>query len=151
MKTIQKTVEKSITVYVADDGREFTNEQDCKNWEQSYMHTLETGWNALHKLEISGVDIGIINAYDDYECYIIIPRSLEDITLINAYIEHFTGDPGTLTQNHIHQLMLIDFGYDRCYCNALPLDEHVDRFHKSVEEAKRRILDAEHKENDNEN
>lgn len=151
MKTIQKTVEKSITVYVADDGQEFTNEQDCKNWEQSYAHTLEIGWNTLRKLEISGIDIGIINAWDDRECYIILPRSFEDITLINAYIEHFTGCPGTLTQNHINQFMLIDFGYDRCYCAASPLDEHVARIQKSAEETKRRLLDAEYKENDNEN
>lgn len=149
MKKIQKTVEKSITVYVADDGREFTNEQDCNNWEKSYEHTLEAGWNALRKLAISGADIGATTEYDDRECYVILPRSLEDITLINAYIERFTDAPGTLTQNHINQFMLFDFGYDRCYCDALPLDKYVDRINKSTAETKRRILDAEHKENDN--
>lgn len=149
MKKIQKTVEKSITVYVADDGQEFTNEQDCKNWEQSYEHTLEAGWNALRKLKICSIDIG--NAWDDYECYVILPHSIEDITLINAYIEYFTGSPGTLTQNHINQFMLIDFDCDRCYCAASPLDEHVARIQKSAEETKRRLLDAEYKENDNEN
>ena len=49
MKKIQREETKVIytDIYVSVDGKEFTNEKDCREWETSYKGTLEASWKLI--------------------------------------------------------------------------------------------------------
>ena len=54
MKKIQKEETKVIVkdIFVSVDGKEFTNEADCKAWETSYRGTLEASWALIKKKKV---------------------------------------------------------------------------------------------------
>ena len=61
MKKITREETKVITreFYVSVDGKEFTTEEDCKKWENSYKGTISASWELLKKQEISSSLAGI--------------------------------------------------------------------------------------------
>ena len=120
MKKIQREETKVIytDIYVSVDGKEFTNEEDCRRWENSYNGTLEASWKLINKKGVCGSDFGISWCCDDHECYIVKPKSIDEIILINAYIESSTSNKGTLTTNDVGKLLLLNFGYDHDWCDV---------------------------------
>lgn len=127
MRKIQREETKVVytDIYVSADGREFTNEADCKAWESSYRCTIETSWKLIDKKEICNCDYGFSYSSEDHECYAIKPKNLDEIVLINAYIKATTGDNGMLTTEHIGKLLVLNFGYDHDYCDIDILAEHL--------------------------
>lgn len=135
MKKIQreKTVTTITDIFVSVDGKEFENETDCRAWENSYRGTLEASWQLIKKVEVCDADFGIPWSSDDHECYVIKPRNLNDITLINAYIQSVTNCNGTLlTTGHIGDVILLNFGYDRDYCDVHSLTDHLSNITKTI-------------------
>ena len=126
MKKIQKEIKTYENVYVSVDGKEFSNEADCKAWESSYKGTLASSWTLMKKTEANAANLGIPGGCDDYECYIIKPENLDDIVLLNAYIESSTYSGGMLTNQHIGQILIINFGYDHEYCDIYTMAEHMN-------------------------
>jgi hypothetical protein len=129
MKKIQReeTVVVRKDIYVSVDGREFTNEADCKAWESSYKCTLEASWKLIKKEEVNPCSLGLYGASEDHECYVIKPKDLNEIVLINAYIKSTTDSGEELTIEHIGQLVALNFGWDHDYCYACSL---ADRFNE---------------------
>lgn len=127
MKKIQREVKTYTDIYVSVDGKEFTNEADCKAWENSYRGTIEASWKLLDKKEVSDCDLGMPWGSEDHECYAIKPKNLDEIVLINAYIKATTCSDGTLTTHHIGKVIILNFGYDHDYCDVDVLSEHLER------------------------
>jgi hypothetical protein len=126
MKKIQREETKVIVtnIYVSVDGKEFTNEADCLEWESSYRGTLEASWQLIKKEQVDGYDFGIPYVSADSECYILRPKDINEVALINAYMDSVTDDFRThLTVNHIGKLVLLDFGYDRYSCSTYILTD----------------------------
>ena len=140
MRKIQKEETKVIykDIYVSVDGKEFNNEADCAAWESSYKGTLEVSWKLIDKREVVGYEYGISWASEDDECYILKPKNLDEIVLINAYIKGTTSDDCTLTTEHIGKLILLNFGYDHDWCCAHILADNLakvtDRIAKMEDE-----------------
>ena len=128
MQKIKKEVKTYKEIYVSIDGKEFNNEADCRAWENSYEGTLTASWALIKKVEANSISLGLPWSNDDYECYVIKPKNLEEITLINAYIDASTHNNGvTLTTAHINELVALNFGYDHDYCEVYSLDEHIKK------------------------
>lgn len=126
MKKIQREVKTYKDIYVSVDGKEFTNEADCKAWESSYKGTLEASWKNVKKIEANSCLLGIAYSSDDHECYIIKPKNLDEITLINAYIQSSTDVVSpVLIADHIGKTIALDFGYDHYYCDVIILSDHI--------------------------
>ena len=127
MKKIQREETKVVytDIYVSVDGKEFTNEADCRAWENSYQGTLEASWKLIDKKEVCGCDYGLPSASYDDECYIIKPKNFDEIAFINAYIKCTTCSEGTLTTKHIGRLLILNFGYDHDFCDAYILEEYL--------------------------
>lgn len=125
MKKIKREETKVIytDIYVSVDGREFTNEADCRAWETSYKGTLEASWKLIEKKEVSNCQYGIAYSSDDHECYVIKPKNLDEIVLINAYVKATTGENGKLTTEHIGKLLLVNFGYDHDWFDVDVLED----------------------------
>lgn len=134
MKKIQREETKVIykDIYVSVDGKEFTNEADCKAWEESYRGTLEASWKLIEKKEVCDCDYGIAWSSDDHECYAIKPKNLDEIVLINAYIKATTYNEGTLTTKHIGELLILNFGYDHDYCDVYVLADHFAKIKEQI-------------------
>lgn len=134
MRKIQREETKVIytDIYVSVDGKEFTNEADCKAWENSYRGTLEASWALIDKKKVCDCDFGIPWSSEDHECYAIKPKNLDEIVLINAYIKAKTGDNGKLTTNHIGKLLILNFGYDYDFCDVDVLTEHLARVTEQI-------------------
>ena len=128
MKKIQKEITIKKDIFVSVDGKEFDNEADCKSWEASYKGTLNASWNLIKKCEANTINLGLPWSNDDYQCYVVKPANLEEVTLINAYIASSTcNDNPLLTAAHIGKLVALDFGYDHDYCSVYALDDHIKR------------------------
>lgn len=134
MKKIQKREEivKYTDIYVSVDGREFTNEADCREWETSYKGTLEASWKLINKKQVCDCDYGIPWSSEDHECYAIKPKNLDEIVLINAYIKATTYDEGKLTTAHIGKLLMLDFGYDHEACYIHDFVEHLAKITEQI-------------------
>ena len=141
MKKIQREETQVIVkdVFVSVDGKEFTNEADCKAWETSYRGTLEASWALIDKKKVCDCDFGIPWSSEDHECYAIKPKNLDEIVLINAYIKATTNNDGRLTMEHIGQLIVLDFGYDYDYCDIWVLSEHVDAIIRNIDKLKTKM------------
>lgn len=134
MRKIQREETKVVytDIYVSVDGKEFTNEADCKAWETSYRGTLEASWKLIKKKEVYDTEYGIPWSSEDHECYAIKPKNLDEIVLINAYIKATTGDDGRLTTKHIGELIILDFGYDHDYCCLWVLSEQLAKITERI-------------------
>lgn len=142
MRKIQREETKVIykDIYVSVDGREFDNEADCKAWEKSYQGTISASWELIKKIKVDATEIGYPGGNEDDECYVIEPKNLDEIVLINAYIKSSTYDDFavTLTTEHIGKLVAINFGYDHDWCGRYILADIVNNITKKISE-----LDAE--------
>lgn len=133
MKKIQRELTTYKAIYVSVDGKEFDNEADCRAWENSYKGTLSASWNLIKKVDADSVNLCLPYASEDYECYVIKPMSLDDITLINAYIQSSTNNNCTvLNASYIGKLTALNFGYDHDYCEAYALEDHIDSLAKHI-------------------
>ena len=132
MRKIQREVTTYKDIFVSVDGKEFTNEADCKAWESSYRGTLEASWKLIDKKEVCDCDYGIPWSSEDHECYAIKPRNLDEIVLINAYIKASTYYEGRLTAKHIGELIILDFGYDHDYCSIWELSENLAKITEQI-------------------
>lgn len=125
MKEIKKEITTYTTAYVSVDGKEFQTAEACREWENSYRRTIESSWQMIKKKEVCDSDFGLPYCSDDHECYAMKPKSLEEIAIINAYIEATTTDPGKLTHNDIGELIILNFGYDHDYCDRYYVKENL--------------------------
>ena len=134
MKKIQREETKVIytDIYVSVDGKEFTNEADCREWETSYRGTIEASWQLINKKRVYDTDYGIPWSSEEHECYAIKPKNLDEIVLINAYIKATTCNDGRLTTEHIGQLIMLDFGYDHDYCDIWELSKRIEAITKNI-------------------
>lgn len=136
MKKIQREETKVIykDIYVSVDGKEFDNEADCKAWEKSYEGTIKASWELIKKIKVDPTDIGYPGGNEDDECYVIEPKNLDEIVLINAYIKSSTYDDFavTLTTEHIGKLVVLNFGYDHDWCGRYILTDLVANITKKI-------------------
>lgn len=138
MRKIQREEIKVIytDIYISVDGREFENEEDCKAWEKSYQGTINASWEHIKKIKIDATDIGFPCANQDDECYVIEPKNLDEIVLINAYIKSSTYDDfsATLTTEYIGKLVALDFGYDHEWCSIYTFESIINGITKKMSE-----------------
>lgn len=144
MERTQKQVTTYQTIFVSVDGKEFNSESDCREWENSYEGTLTASWKLIPKIEANACLLGLPYSYEDKECYVLKPKDLEEITLINAYMEKSThNNCCKLTTEHIEKLIALDFGYDYDYCDVYILENRINLIMSSIAEFERELTKEE--------
>lgn len=135
MKKIIKEETKVVKVetYVSADGKEFNDENDCLKWEKSYRGTLELSWKMLNPEKVYAPNFGLPYNNDDDNCFVVTPKNLEEVTLINAYIDCQTNENGNrITADTIGKAVLLNFGYDFDWCDTYILEEHLARLTETI-------------------
>ncbi len=138
MKKIIKEETRVIKreIFVAADGREFINEEDCKKWEKSYECTLRKSFEQLNIKKLSQNDIGDIGipfAQLEDNCYLVKARNTEEVVLINAYIKmEAYSDNLVLTTDIIDKIIILNFGYEYGWCDCYILEEVLKTVTKNI-------------------
>lgn len=117
-----KTIE---TVYEAIDGKRFDSEEACKKWEKSYECTVKASWDKIPKQEINSCDFGLTYAEEEYDCFMVIPRNLNDITTINAFVYMHTHQDAIMSAENIGKVMVLNFGYDYDWCDVYEMENRL--------------------------
>lgn len=135
MKKVIKEETKVIQVetYISADGKEFANKEHCLEWENSYRGTLELSWKKLNPQEVCASSFGLPYGNDDDNCFVITPKNLEEITLINAYIDCRTNKNGAnISTTVMGKAILLNFGYDFDWCDIYVLEDHLASLTKTI-------------------
>ena len=114
-----KMVEQTTTKYIADDGREFNKENECREYELGKKRKdVETRFNLIEKTKI---DIPLLDCYKGEGCvYKITFNSREDVnalvdyyTLFHFHMDYVYAEIKKITSFPFTTLM--DEGYDSIY------------------------------------
>lgn len=142
MKRIQREVVTKKDIFVSADGKEFEKEADCAAWERSYKGMLEASWCKIKKEEVSDTDYGIPYSSEDHECYVIKPKNLDELAIVNAYIQATTNNYGNyIPADSIGKLIVLNFGYDHDYCDVHVLSDHMNKLLGRVAEMEGKFSD----------
>ena len=126
MRINKKEVVTYKNVYISDDGREFEDENSCKDWEKSYKGTLNASWNLIKKISVDASRIGFPGGCPDEECYVLRPKNMDEIIFLNAYIRSSAGyNTDILNINHIGKMIVLNFGFDHDYCTCYIVEELI--------------------------
>lgn len=101
-----KEIRKEVITYESVDGNVFETKEDCLAWEKTYA--------CIEKIPHKNVNGEILpnSNYDD-NVMVLIPRNIEDINVINAYLNNIDSyNLNRLTQEDIGKTICINFGYD---------------------------------------
>ena len=132
IKEIEKTYKEKV--YVAVDGKEFKNEADCKEWENSYKCTIKQSFDKLPKKEIDGISVAFSDAVSDDYVVVVEPSSLDDITVINAYVHSCVDSSATVMDTtYIGKKVVLNFGYSYDYFAFALLDDLIKDFNNNIE------------------
>lgn len=131
IKEIEKTYKEKV--YVAVDGKEFINEADCKEWENSYKCTIKQSFDKLPKKEIDGISVAFPYACTDEYVVVVEPSSLDDITVINAYAKSLDCFSVCLDTTCIGKKVVLNFGYCNDYFSFALLDDLIKDFNNNIE------------------
>ena len=132
IKEIEKTYKEKV--YVAVDGNEFKNEADCKEWENSYKCTIKQSFDKLPKKEIDGISVAFPYASSDDHVVVVEPSSLDDITVINAYVHSCVDSSATVMDTtYIGKKVVLNFGCGYDYFSFALLDDLIKDFNNNIE------------------
>lgn len=148
MKEIKKEVQRTeeVITYVAIDGKEFKNKEDCKKWEESYECTIRASFNKIPQIKTSCESTGVIGLADE-TIIILKPRNIYDINVINAYGNLINSFSEPLTQDDIGKYLMIYTGYEEDWFTVYYMDIYLEElinkynnFKKQVEEIEKENL-----------
>jgi hypothetical protein len=112
-------------IFVSKDGREFKTEADCKKWEESYECTMEESFANIKKATADAIALGFPNY--DAECYILEPKTLDEIVIINAYAKAVCYDVcSPLSADHIGKVIAFVMDYGREYGSFYVMADHIE-------------------------
>lgn len=112
-KNIEKImVEQEEVTYISGDGRVFVNENDCKEWEDSYRCVLQNTFNNMCKVKSDSVALGLPYNNDEHTVFIVVPKTEEDIIFLNAIEKSINGYANTTFEfNDINTKFILEFGW----------------------------------------
>lgn len=129
IKEVKEVVVK--TEYIAKDGKVFTNKEDCEKWEKSFNCTLSESMKRIPYVETDGEEVYLPGGNCDDTVWVIRPRDIEDIALINAYTKYIYKHDVNLTHEDIGKLIALNFGWDNDGCYAYKLEEYLEEIKSS--------------------
>ena len=150
---ITKEVTETIVTFIASDGKEFKNEEDCTKYEKSYACTIKTCFKKIPHLQKAASSLYMQYGNEEDEAYMLIPRNIEDVCAVNRILDYCDGiygsigqTPGRLTQVDIGKTILINFGYEGMesgWYTMLRKDEYLNRISDELNKYETEIANQE--------
>ena len=112
-------------IFVSKDGKEFKTEADCKKWEESYKCTMEESFANIKKTTADAIALGL--PFYDTTTYIIKPKTLDEIVIINAYADAIAYDVYRhLSADHIGKVIALVFEYSNEWADFYVMTDHIE-------------------------
>lgn len=132
VKDLKKEVTK--TRYVAEDDMEFATEEACKEYEESEEGKIAILFHKIPKVEINTVDFGIPYNADYFEAYLISPQNMEEITVLNLFMEQITGESKFFTSLSVGRTFIFNLGESRDWCDVYYAGEYIEHLKGNLKE-----------------
>lgn len=116
MKTIQKEDKIYRTAYVATDGTEFDDAEECKKYEKSAVGILKGRVKKMSLSDVSEDDLFNCGSCDN-RVLTVVPSSMQDVDTIKQLILAMGGSESyadRLSEEHIGKIVFVTIGYQDC-------------------------------------
>ena len=138
MKIRRRTEIQEVTIkeYVAEDGKVFTSEQDCREYEETMTDSLKVRYDAIPRREEYAEDCMLPTWYSGGAMvHIIRIRDEQDVETLTKWVGRYSGDTRGLTTADIGRLVMLVYdewgGFEESeYCDVVFYDDYL----KTVQE-----------------
>lgn len=131
------------TEYIAADGKVFNDAETCKEYEKSYKGTISASFKKIPQL-VDVINYEYIPWANDCSTIVsIIPRSFDDIVIINAYVESTFNIDCKLTQESIGKMIILAIGECNDWCDIYDADDFLESIIKNFTECKAKMTSLE--------
>ena len=120
-----------INEYVAEDGKVFTSEQDCREYEETMTDSLKARYDAIPRREEYAESCMLPTWYvSDSIVHIIRVRNEQDVQTVNEWVELYDNDTRGLTTSDIGRVVMLVYeeyySYENsAFCDVLFYEEDV--------------------------
>lgn len=106
--------------YEAFDGVHFSTENQCREYENNRRNIVRHLFNNIPHVSMDAYNL-FECCYSDYSVYVMMPRDLEDIKVINEHYSHVTGLCNEIiaSQEYIGKRIVLTLCYDCEYMDCL--------------------------------
>ena len=116
-----KEIQKSVTVYVSKDGKEFDNLFECQKWEaDSYARAIARLEKIPHIVTNSS-ELHMYNGDETEDVWLMVPRTADDIDAIRDVESYYWTS--SLTYESIGEPLAVRLGYHYDSCDVYDLSE----------------------------
>lgn len=128
-------------VFIANDGTEFKTQEECEKYEESWAGTISASFQKVPHVKTTEMYwLGNWSGSEDFDIYLIKPRNLDDIRIINEYFKLSQSD--MLTQDNIGNECCIgkdywDGGYGHLYKDGIEVQ--IKAAQKSIETMRKEL------------
>ena len=136
MKKIEKEytrVEKEI-YYEAYDGERFSTPEACKEYENNAKGVIGKKVQSflVKRTNMCRVFDPIVWCSEDEAAEIYLPQSEKDIDALNMYTNMYYKDCKLLDETYIGNYVVVEFDYNKDWCQARTFDEIIDAFKEHI-------------------
>lgn len=124
MKKIQKQVTILKTVYVANDGKEFDDLSECREWDAGCYNRAITHLEEIPHIVTNSSELHMYNGDETEDVWLMIPRTADDIDAIRDVESYYWTS--SLTYDYIGKPLAIRLGAEHDYCVVYDLSEHIE-------------------------
>lgn len=121
MKEIQKEVTVLKTVYVANDGREFDNLSECRDWDAECYNRAIARLEAIPHIVTNSSELHMYNGDETEDVWLMIPKTADDIDAITNVENYYWTS--SLTYESIGKPLAIRLGYNYDSCDVYDMAE----------------------------
>lgn len=90
MKTENRPENSYKTVYIANDGQEFTSEQECRKYEDTATCAIRAMFNTL-PMKVTSCDNADNNLSGEDSFVIMHPKNADELIVINRFLQLYGG------------------------------------------------------------
>lgn len=114
MKEKRIEIMNYMTIYVAADGTEFENKEQCEMYDRSALGVVKARVkNAAVKITDEWEAVG---GDPDHECWIVVPKTAEDVANIRQLLALYgNGNPSDEIEKQIGKPVFLMWNYDKNY------------------------------------
>ena len=122
-----------INEYVAEDGKVFTSEQDCREYEETMTDSIKVRYDAIPRREEYAEDCMLPTWYSGGAIvHIIRIRDEQDAETLTKWVGSCSGDTRKLTADDIGRVVMLVYeeycSYENsAFCDVLFYEEDVLR------------------------
>lgn len=139
-KEVKEVHEVYHTVYVAFDGKQFTDENKCLSYEKNMeFENVKAKAMSVPHYSTNSCELYIPYGTEDEECWVMQITNMDDLHTISDFLRNIDGS--CLDEKYINRTIIIRFGYDMDCVEVIDMEEHLFNISDGLRLAKKAASD----------